>query len=162
MRKARKTRQRARLPLRLQLQLDAKSALELKVLIQSKPELAMLADDQVPPEEALLVLADFQQEELAQTRRRVVGLPFVRRFLQDPDLLGKVPALPLYDLIYRCPGALCFSALTPAERARQQALAKWMGARCSEEVGLNTKLLVAGSVACSIVSGGFYEVFECV
>lgn len=60
----------------------------------------------------------------------------MQRFLQDPGLLSKacgfakdtgitllselethirstdsqVPALPLYDLIYRCPGSLCFSA----------------------------------------------------
>jgi len=120
---------------------------ELRVLVSSKPKYASFSDSE---DGALLVLPDFEQEELAaleKRKRRVIGLPFVRRFLQDPGLLSKVPALPLFDLIYICPGALCFSALEPWQRARCQSLAKWIGARCTQDVINGTELLVASRVS---------------
>lgn len=138
-----------RLPLLLHLspRIPADQQAELRVLVSSKPQYACFAESE---EKALLVLPDFQQEELAaleKRKRRVVGLPFVLRFLQDPGLLSKVPALPLYDLIYRCPGALCFSAMEPWQRTRSQTLAKWMGARCAQDVASGTELLVAARVS---------------
>ncbi|CAJ1337973.1 unnamed protein product [Effrenium voratum] len=136
------------LPLQLWLSpriLEEKAA-SLKVLVASQPRYAALAESE---DGALLVLPDFQQEELAaleKRKRRVLGLPFVERFLQDPCLLGKVPALPLFDLIYRSPGAICFSAMEPALRARQQGLARWLGGRTSGELQ-SSELLVATRVS---------------
>ncbi|CAK9022554.1 unnamed protein product [Durusdinium trenchii] len=144
-----KSGQQLRLPLLLFLspRIPVDQAADVRVLVASKPQYASLSDSE---EGALLVLPDFQQEEVAaleKRKKRVVGLPFVQRFLQDPGLLSKVPALPLFDLIYRCPGALCFSAMEPRQRARSQSLAKWMGARYTQDAGPGTELLVAARVS---------------
>eukprot|EP00913_Durusdinium_trenchii_P020801 g19541.t1 len=144
-----KSGQQLRLPLLLFLspRIPVDQAADVRVLVASKPQYASLSDSE---EGALLVLPDFQQEDssaLEKRKKRVVGLPFVQRFLQDPGLLSKVPALPLFDLIYRCPGALCFSAMEPRQRARSQSLAKWMGARYTQDAGPGTELLVAARVS---------------
>eukprot|EP00931_Biecheleriopsis_adriatica_P118200 TRINITY_DN93656_c0_g1_i1.p1 TRINITY_DN93656_c0_g1~~TRINITY_DN93656_c0_g1_i1.p1 ORF type:complete len:866 (-),score=182.56 TRINITY_DN93656_c0_g1_i1:23-2620(-) len=119
----------------------------LRGLISAQPRYARLSDAE---EGALHVLPDFQLEELAaleRRKRRIIGLPFVERFLKDRSVLSRVPALPLFDLIYRSPNAICFSALSQDARIRCNALARWIGARSLDELGPGVDLLVTARVS---------------
>jgi len=119
----------------------------LQELILREPRLAWISDSE---DGALHVLPDFELEELAaleRRKKRVVGLPFVERFLKTPEVLNKVPALPLFDLIYNSPGAICCSGLAQDARIRCSALARWVGAKFAEDLGPEVSLLVTARVS---------------
>lgn len=123
------------------------AAATLHELIRRQPGYARVVDKQ---DGALHVLPDFELEEVAALERRccrVIGLPFAERILRDPSALGRVHALPLYDVIYRADGAICCSGLPPAVRVRCNALARWMGARFSEGLAQGVGLLVTSRVS---------------
>mmetsp|Transcript_13061 Transcript_13061/g.37230 ORF Transcript_13061/g.37230 Transcript_13061/m.37230 type:complete len:952 (+) Transcript_13061:87-2942(+) len=140
------------LPLPLSLYLSPAippaSAAALRDLAHRRPQVARVVDAE---EGALHVLHNFVLEEVAaleKRRCRIIGLPFAERILRDPGALGKVPALPLFDSIYRREGAVCCSGFQQAQRLRYVSLARWMGARFSEDLETEkVGLLVASRVS---------------
>lgn len=138
------------LPLSLWLspQIPAPRAAALRESVQQQPRFARLVDSEVG---ALCVLPDFRTEEVSELERRrcrVVGLPFAERFIQDPNALGQVHALPLYDFVIRpSRGAICCSGIAPDLRRRCAALTRWMGPKFSEDFGPEVGLLVTSRVS---------------
>lgn len=142
-------REWSKLPLNLYLSPTVPShrAAAFIELASKHPRIARLVDAE---EGALCVLADFETQELPgllQRRRRVVGLPFAERLLHQPEVLSKVHSLPIFDLLYRS-GAICCSGLYEDSGDRCRKLAKWLGAKYSDEIGQHVGLLVTSRASC--------------
>lgn len=120
----------------------------IEELIQQQPGLAELSDSE---EGSLCVIPEFLVEDVTTLERRkcrVIGLPFAERLLRDPSVLQRVHALPLYDFIYHASrGAVCCSGLMQAVKLRCVSLARWSGAKFTDEMGSDAGLLITSRVS---------------
>lgn len=122
-------------------------AAAFRELASSRPRYARIVDVE---EGAISVLPDFEHEEISALERRrcrIIGLPFAERLLHDPSSVEKINALPLYDFILPPESSVCHSALPPPVKLRCSVLAKWMGARISDEMNFAKGLLVTVRVS---------------
>lgn len=122
-------------------------AASLRELALARPRYARIVDTE---EGSISVLPDFELEEISMLERRrcrIIGLPFAERLLRDPSSLEKVNALPLYDFILSSESTVCHSGLPAPVKLRCSVLAKWMGARISENMDFSLGLLVTCRVS---------------